>query len=220
MPFTFKLSKRLALMKASLVPAAAAVLTTCQLQDRRGITGPTLPSNSVAQVVTIPDTVTLEPSVTQQFRAYGRTQAGDSVAIAMTWSTTGGAVSSSGLYTASPFQGDYGITASLVQPSASAAASTAAPQGAPGHSVIHVRSNPPLVQVVVAPRSASVGTGGALQFVAYGGLANGDSVAVNVTWSAQGGTITPSGLFTAGSLPGGYVVSSIASGITGPAVLA
>ena len=44
MPFTFKLSKRLALMKASLVPAAAAVIAACQLQDR---TGPTLPSNSV-----------------------------------------------------------------------------------------------------------------------------------------------------------------------------
>src|SRR2546425_2017089 len=55
MPFTFKLSKRLALMKASLVPAAAAALAACQLQDRRGITDPTLPSSAVMQVVTSPD---------------------------------------------------------------------------------------------------------------------------------------------------------------------
>src|SRR5256885_10536599 len=66
-------------MKASLVPAAAAVLAACQLQDRRGITDPTLPSNSVVQVVTVPDTVTLEPSQTEQFRVFGRTEAGDSV---------------------------------------------------------------------------------------------------------------------------------------------
>src|SRR5213594_2118259 len=217
MPFTFKLSKRLALMKASLVPVAAAVLAACQLQDRRGITGPTLPSNSVVQVVTSPDTVTLEPSVTQQFRAYGRTEAGDSVAITMTWSATDGAISSGGLYTAAPSQGDYEVTATVLQASATASAT---PQGvARGYSVVHVRSNPQLAQVVVVPRSMSLGTGGTQQFAAYGRLNNGDSVAVSVTWSAQGGTISSSGLYTAGSVPGGYVVTATASGITGTAIL-
>src|SRR2546425_5567925 len=185
MPFTFKLSKRLALMKASLLPAAAAVLTTCQLQDRRGLTGPTLPSNSVVQVVTSPDTVTLEPSVTQQFRAYGRTEAGDSVAITMTWSTTNGAISSGGLYTAALLQGDYEVTATVLQTTATASSATS--QGlARGHSIVHVRSNPQLAQVVVMPRSVSLGTGGTQQFVAYGRLNSGDSIAVTgVTWSAQ-----------------------------------
>src|SRR3989441_8650245 len=219
MPFTFKLSKRLALMKASLVPAAAAVLAACQLQDRRGITGPTLPSNSVVQVVTSPDTVTLEPSVTQQFRAYGRTEAGDSVAITMTWSATDGAISSGGLYTAAPLQGDYEVTATALQ--ASATASSGTPQGvARGYSIVHVRSNPQLAQVVVVPRSVSLGTGGTQPFVAYGRQNNGDSVAVNVTWSAQGGTISSSGLYAAGSVPGGYVVTGTASGIAGTALLA
>src|SRR2546422_406674 len=219
MPFTFKLSKRLALMKASLVPAAAAVLAACQLQDRRGITGPTLPSNSVVQVVTSPDTVTLEPSVIQQFRAYGRTGAGDSVAITMTWSATDGAISSGGLYTAAPLQGDYEVTATALQ--ASATASSGTPQGvARGYSIVHVRSNPQLAQVVVVPRSVSLGTGGTQPFVAYGRQNNGDSVAVNVTWSAQGGTISSSGLYAAGSVPGGYVVTGTASGIAGTALLA
>src|SRR5438445_717669 len=63
MPFTFKLSKRLALMKASLVPVAAAALAACQLQDGRGITDPTLPSSAVMQVFTSPDTVTLDAPV-------------------------------------------------------------------------------------------------------------------------------------------------------------
>src|SRR5438445_460839 len=206
-------------MKASLVPAAAAVLTTCQLQDRRGITGPTLPSNSVAPVVTIPDTVTLETSVTQQFRAYGRTQAGDSVAITMTWSTTDGAISSGGLYTAAPFQGDYDVTATVLQTTATASSATS--QGlARGHSIVHVRYNPQLAQVVVMPRSVSLGTGATQLFGAYGRLNNGDSVAVSVTWGAQGGTIWYSGLYGAGSVPGGYVVTGTASGIAGTALLA
>src|SRR5256712_11744804 len=219
MPFTFKLSKRLALMKASLVPAAAAVLAACQLQDRRGTTGPTLPSNSVVQVVIVPDTVTLEPSQALQFRAYGRTEAGDSTAITMPWSAPDGAISSGGLYTAAPFQGDFEVTATALQASGTASMS-GTPQGvARGYSMVHVRANPQLAQVVVVPRSVSLGTGGTQQFVAYGRLNNGDSVAVTVTWSAQGGTISSSGLYVAGSIPGGYVVTATASGITGTAIL-
>jgi Big-like domain-containing protein/polysaccharide lyase-like protein len=207
MPFTFKLSKRLALMKAALVPAAAAALAACQLQDRRGITDPTLPSNSVVQVVIVPDTVMLEPSQTQQFRAYGRTEAGDSGAITMTWSATDGAISSDGLYTASPFAGDYQVTAALV----------GAPQA--GHSVVHVRSTPVLAQVVVVPRSTALGTGASRRFSAYGRLSSDDSVPVSVTWSATGGGISSSGLYTAGLAPGGYVVTASAGGITGTALL-
>src|SRR3989449_6604261 len=155
MPFTFKLSQRLARMRPRiLVLAAAAALVACQLQDRRGITGPTLPSNAVVQVVVAPDTVTLEPQQTQQFRAYGRTEAGDSVAITMTWSATDGAISSGGLYTAAPFQGDFEVTATALQASATAS-SSGTPQGvARGHSIVQVRSNPQLAQVVVVPRSA------------------------------------------------------------------
>src|SRR5207302_6078782 len=45
-------------------------------------------------------------------------------------------------------------------------------------------------------------------------------VAVSVTWGAQGGTISSSGLYVAGSVPGGYVVTGTASGIAGTALLA
>ena len=39
------------------------------------------PGDPVVQVVTSPTSVTLDPYQTQQFQAYGRTQAGDSVAV-------------------------------------------------------------------------------------------------------------------------------------------
>src|SRR2546426_365657 len=224
MPFTFKVSKRVALMKASLVPAAAAVLATCQLQDRRGITDPTLPSSSVVQVVVPPDTVTLEPQQTLQFRAHGRTQAGDSVAIKASWSASNGAFSSSGLYTAATLEGDYLVTAKLVQPSAAgvpgatgALSSTATNDGT---STVHVRRSGLLAQVAISPRSAGVVTGGTEQFAAYGRRNNGDSIAVSVTWSASGGAISSSGLYTAGPVPGGYVANASASVIIGTAILA
>ena len=72
MPFTFKLSVRLARMKALLVLAAAAALSACGLQDRR-VTGPPPPDTAVVQVITSPDTVTLDPYQTRPFVAYGRT---------------------------------------------------------------------------------------------------------------------------------------------------
>src|SRR3989449_9516951 len=137
----------------------------------------------------------------------------------MTGSPTPGPISSGGLVTVAPFQGDFEVTATALQASGTASMS-GTPQGlAWGHSMVHVRANPQLAQVVVVPRSVSLGTAGTQQFVAYGRLNNGDSVAGNVTWSAQGGTISSSGLYTAGAVPGGYVVTATASGITGTAIL-
>ncbi|HEX9218363.1 MAG TPA: hypothetical protein VEM13_09175 [Gemmatimonadales bacterium] len=52
MPFTFKLSKRLALMKASLA--------ACEIQGTR-VTDPTPPGHPVVQIITVPDAVTLDP---------------------------------------------------------------------------------------------------------------------------------------------------------------
>src|SRR5439155_24453568 len=111
-------------------------------------------------------------------------------------------------------QGDFQVSATALQGSGTTS-SSGTPQGvARGYSMVHVRANAPLAQVVVGPRSVTLGSGGAQQFVAYGRLNNGDSVAVTVTWSAQGGTISPSGLYTAVSVPGVYVVTATAIGIT------
>ncbi len=73
MPFTFKLSMRLALMKASLALAAAAVFAACGLQDWR-VTSPTLPDSTVVQVVTSPHAVMLYSHQERQFLAFDRTR--------------------------------------------------------------------------------------------------------------------------------------------------
>src|SRR3989442_12134849 len=99
MTFMHKLSKRLALMKASFAAAAVTTLAACNLQDRR-VTGPSLPSSPLVQGVTSPDTVTLDPYQTRQFLASGRTPVGDSVAVAVRWTAAAGTVTAGGPDTA------------------------------------------------------------------------------------------------------------------------
>jgi hypothetical protein len=68
-----------------------------------------------------------------------------------------------------------------------------------------------LTSVHVTPASATAETGKTKQFSAYGRTADGDSVAVTPTWAATGGTVTSSGLYTAGSTAGTFRVIATAS---------
>jgi len=176
-----------------------------------GPTQPTQPSAAVVQVVTSPDIVTLDPYQTQQFLAYGRTQAGDTVAVVVSWSVSGGRITSGGLYTTDSIAGTYLVTATT-QVTASAPAATPASTTVSGSS--QVRNRGPLTQVILTPATASVTVGKTLQFAAYGGKKNGDSVAVTVAYSATGGTISAAGLYTAGQSAGTYRVIATQSGGT------
>jgi uncharacterized protein YjdB len=199
MPFTFKLSVRLALMKAWVVFSAAAVLAACELPGRH-VTDPNPPNTPVVQVFTSPDTVTLDPYQERQFLAFGRTEAGDSVAVAVRWTASGGTITAGGLYRADTLYGDYQVMA------------TATSSPVTGNS--RVRNRGPLVAVIVTPPSASVGAGSTRQFAAYGRKRNGDSVAVSVVYSATGGTIVPAGLYTAGATAGAYRVIATHTGVS------
>src|SRR6266516_1291465 len=200
MPFTFKLSMRLALIRAALVPVAAAAFVTSELPGRR-VTDPN-PNNVVVQVFISPDSITLDPYETQQFLAFGRTQAGDSVPVAVRWSTSGGTITTGGLYTADASFGTYKVTATATT-SAVTSSST-------------VRNRGQLTQVFITPSAASVAAGGTRQFGAYGRKRNGDSVAVNVSYAATGGIISAAGLYSAGQSAGSYQVIAVSN----PAALA
>jgi hypothetical protein len=55
--------------------------------------------------------------------------------------------------------------------------------------------------------------------LAYGYSATGDSVPVSVVWTATGGTITPDGMYTAGSSAGTYRVIAAAGGLADTALV-
>jgi hypothetical protein len=70
-----------------------------------------------------------------------------------------------------------------------------------------VASGGPLDHVIISPSTATVSPGGNQQFTAVGEDVNNVPVgSVSYTWAviAGGGTISSSGLFTAGNTPGTY----------------
>ena len=130
MTFTFKLSQRLSRMRCSALALATAALAACE-KATPSVTGPSHPASQVARIIVSPDAITLAPTQSQQFSAYGRTEAGDSTAVAVTWSATAGTISPSGLYTPAAVGG-------VVQVNAAAAG------GAPsGTATITVTGAPP-----------------------------------------------------------------------------
>jgi hypothetical protein len=148
---------------------------------------------TLAQVIVKPSSYSLSVGGTKQFRAYGRNTLGDSVPVQAAFSATGGSISNTGVYTAGQTAGTYRVIAS-----ASGLADTAA--------VTLASTAPTLTGVVLKPISYSMTTGTNKQFSVYGLNSLGDSVAVQVTFSATGGTITSGGLYTAGSTAGSYRV--------------
>src|SRR6266704_2517419 len=196
MPFTFKLSQRLARIKAAslLLPAAALVIASCDLRPRGSGTGV---DNPVTQVFVYPDSLILDPLQSYQFHVFGRTQAGDSVTVSVRWSASAGLITSSGMYTADTSANDVLVTAMLTTSTTS------------GTSNVKKRR---LIQIVINPATSSVLTGAMQQFTAYGRRNTGDSVSVSVTYSATGGIISGSGAYTAGQTPGAYQVTAKQNG--------
>src|SRR5439155_23002874 len=67
----------------------------------------------VAQVILVPAAVNLRTGGTQQFAAWGVRNTGDSVGVAVTYSATGGTMTSGGLFTAGQAAGSFRVIARL-----------------------------------------------------------------------------------------------------------
>jgi uncharacterized protein YjdB len=202
MTFKHRLSRRLALLRVAATVAALAVVASCDFL-------PDPSSLHVAQIVVVPSSTTVQPDQDYQFVGYGRTGTGDSVAVALVWSTTMGTISPGGRYVADSLEGDYEVHATLAQPEADATVSS-------GTSKVRVRR---LAQLLVTPAGATLRTQGTQAFAAYGRLNGGDSVPVTVAWAATGGSISSAGLYTAGPTSGEYAVTATGKGFSTAAIV-
>jgi len=146
---------------------------------------------TVTSISVSPTTAALAGNATQQFTA---TMPGVPNP-AFSWSTTGGTISTSGLYTAPSQAGSYTVTAT----SAAGAALT-------GSATVSV------ILLTISPPSATVAPSGSRQFTAtLQGLTN-----TSVTWSVDGvaggnattGTITTGGLYSAPTALGPHTVTA------------
>ncbi|RYG86743.1 hypothetical protein EON77_03275, partial [bacterium] len=142
--------------------------------------------NPTVAVVVSPSAVTLAPGATRTFSASvtGTTNLG------VTWTASAGTITTAGVYTAPSAVGTYTVRATSV-----------ANPGVSSVATVTVRSG--VSQAVsLTPPNATVVIGATQQFTA---TATGFSNSA-VTWTASGGTVSSTGLYTAPTVPGAYVV--------------
>jgi subtilase family serine protease len=176
-----------------------AETVTLKVTDNTGVSGSATrtitvtPVPAVAVAIT-PTSATVNTGANQQFTATvtGTTNT------AVTWTTSGGTVTSAGLYTAPATIGSYTVTATSAADTTKKATATVTVQA------------PTSVAVTVTPATASLATGGTQQFTA----AVTGSTNTNVTWTATGGTVSTSGLYTAPATAGTYTVKATSAADT------
>jgi hypothetical protein len=155
----------------------------------------------VQELVLSPDTISLRPGEGTTFRAFATYSDGTFAPALAVFSATGGSINQSGLYTASQVPGSYRVIA-LNQ--ASGIADTA--------EVTVAGSS--LVYLTISPASVALATGSTQAFSALGTFSDSTRLPISVTFSATGGTITPGGIYTAGSTTGPFrVVATDATGL-------
>jgi hypothetical protein len=152
-----------------------------------------------------PGSVSLTSGAGKQFTVSGTWSDGSTTPPLVTWTATGGTISTGGLYTAGPTSGTYRV---IAKHSSSTKADTAS------ISISGGTSTATLSAIEVTPGSAQVYTGGSQQFTAAGRYSDGSTKPASVTWSASGGTISSNGLFTAPASAGTFRVIAVEQGGT------
>lgn len=163
---------------------------------------------TLTRVILTPATVTLAAGALQQFSVSGQLSNGGTTTVSANFTATGGTITSGGVYTA-------GISSGVFQVIAADKVT-----GLADTSAVTVTALPTLQAVELTPSSANVLTGFSQQFSAIGRLSSGGTTPVTVTYSATGGTITVTGLYTAGNTPGSFqAIATEISGLADTAVV-
>jgi hypothetical protein len=204
---------------------SAAAIGTYTVIGRSRVRGEVQADTTTVQVVrrqpklasleVSPTTASLTPGVSQTFAALGRLRNGNVVPVGVTWSSAGGSIDAGGTFVAGDTAGTFPIiainTAGTIADTATV--TITAPPSPPPPPPAPEPPAPVLEKVTLVPSGVTLAPRATKQFVAYGRMNTGDSVAVNVAFTATGGTVTSSGLYTAGSTTGTFRVIASVSGL-------
>jgi hypothetical protein len=167
-------------------------VTTCPLPE-----GPA----KLSQIIIQPKTPTVGVGQQVTFTTHGKMSNGDSVAVTVTYTATGGTITPGGVYTAGSTPGAFRVVAA--QTSGTLADSA----------TVTITPPPPtLVRVILSPDTATVNIGATRQFSTTGKFSDSTTMPITPTYSAGGGTISGGGLYTAGSTPGTFKVIATSAG--------
>ena len=167
------------------------------------------PEPVVERVVISPANVALAAGDSFDFSAVAEFSDGHSDSLLVSWASTGGVVSSSGLYHAGGAPGTYMVI--VVTPDL-AHADTATV-------VISGSSGPTLSGLVVQPASVTLDPGANSGFSAVGSFSDGSTAAVVASWNATGGSVTQGGAYHAGAAAGAFRVIASHLGFTDTALI-
>jgi hypothetical protein len=167
----------------------------------------------------------------RSFAAVGRLRNGTTAPIGVRWKATGGSIDAAGVFQAGSTPGTYHVIATNVGstladtvrvrihvPTMPDTLGAPPPDSTPGPTP-DPNPEPTLGRVVLQPGSVVLATRATHQFAAFGRNTTGDSVAVEVRFQATGGTITPTGLYTAGPSAGTFRVIATSSELADTAVV-
>jgi hypothetical protein len=160
----------------------------------------TAPAVTLTSVILTPSNVSMAVGTGRQFQVSGTWSDGSTQVPAVTWSATGGTITSGGYYQAGNGTGTYRVIA------------TSTTWGKADTSVV-VLGAATLTSIALLPATASLYPNETRQFSVSGTWSDGSTSVPPVSWVADGGTISPSGLYAAGSTPGTFpVIATHASG--------
>ena len=182
MTYTFKLSRRLAVARLGSLIILSGLLACSASDAPVGLQSQNPLDYSLATVHLSPSSVTAEVNQPVRLAAFGRNSLGDSMAVSgLTWSASGGTISSDGTFTASA-PGTYTLTASSQHGQKT------------GHGRVVVLTPPVgLSAVVVSPDTATLYTHEQQAFTAVGRMSDGSEATIGVTWRPAAGRSTPAG---------------------------
>jgi hypothetical protein len=167
----------------------------------------------VTSYVITPTPVSVAAGATQQFTAVAKDANNNVVPVTTNWtvgSPGGGTIDGNGLFTAGTVTGTYTNTIVATSGTLAATATVTVTAG-------------PLATITITPLTSTVAKStGVVNFNAVGKDANGNVVTITPVWtlsSPSAGTITPSGLFHAGTVLGTYTVTATVGTIFGTATV-
>ncbi len=197
--------------KAGATPGKYRVIATdatTNLADTSDVTI-TAPGVTLQSVVLNPPSASVAGGAKQQFTASGKMSDGSTTPLSALFTATGGSITSTGEYSAGNTAGSYRVIATDEESGKADTAAVTVTASTPAPP-----PTPTLTSIVVSPTSTSLNSGDTKQFTASGKMSDGSNSSVPVTWSETGGTISSSGMYTAGGSAGTFRVVAVESGGT------
>ncbi len=161
------------------------------------VTGSTQTPTVTALAISPKTGATLAPAQTRQFSTTARWSDLATRAVSVTYSATGGTISSSGLYTAGQLAGTFMVIANCGCDRADTATVVVALPTTP---------TAQLTSLKISPESVSVAPGAAQQFSTAANWSTGATTLPPLSYSATGGTVSATGLYSAPTAAGTYRV--------------